>query len=195
MSLASPEWRTAACAAAFASQRVVLRVPGPADAGDFLAAARRSRRRFEGYADPPGDREGYRAWCQRARSPSCCGRLLRLRDGGALVGAVSLGGSPLAAGDRAAPSCYGFSEHAGRGLVTEGAALLLAFGFGALALREVEAEVRAENAASTAMLRRLGFSARAAPARLLRVGGGWVLHERWSLHERQWRRNNEGVPQ
>lgn len=50
-------------------------------------------------------------------------------------------------------------DHQGRGLAGEAVARVLGFAFGALGLDRVEAEVEAGNAASAALLSRLGFAA------------------------------------
>lgn len=165
----------------------MLCAPAPEAAAEFLAAAAESRGRFAGFADPPGDARSFRAWSQRARSPRSAGFLVRLRNGGRLVGAVCLNEIEPEPRARALLSCYGFRATAGAGLVTEAARELLAHGFGALGLRQVAADVRPENAASLAMLRRLDFVRMAAAERLLRVGGDWHLHQRWCIDARRWR--------
>jgi len=161
--------------------RVAFSCPAPADAAEFLRAADASRGRFAGFADVPLDPRAYRAWCQRARSPRAAGFLLRLRDRGQLVGALGLNRIEPAPLPRATLSCYGFAATAGRGLVSEGVQQLVAWAAAALGLREIAADARPENAASLALLRRCGFEPLEAPARLLRVGGAWHLHERWQL--------------
>lgn len=48
-------------------------------------------------------------------------------------------------------------EHWGRGLATEAVRLVLAFGFAAMGLHRVEADVHPENNASLALLEKIGF--------------------------------------
>jgi ribosomal-protein-alanine N-acetyltransferase len=177
-----PRARTAA------RPRVALVAPGPEHAADYLAALTASRARFDGFVDPPASELEFRAWCQRARSPCCRGRLVRSTASGELVGAVALGEIEGGAESHALLSCYGFAASAGRGLVTEAAALLLSEGFRELGLGVVRAEVRPENSPSRAMLARLGFEALAEPPVLRRVGGAWAPHATHRLTRGVWQR-------
>jgi ribosomal-protein-alanine N-acetyltransferase len=153
---------------------VVLVLPAPEHAPAFLAALAMSRARFEGFVDPPGDEAEFRTWCQRARSPRCCGRLVREADGAALIGVVAL--NDIEGGRSASLACYGFAASAGRGLVTEAARILITEASTKLGLERLRAELRAGNAASRAMIERLGFEALAEASALRRVGGAWHPH-------------------
>jgi len=161
--------------------RVFLRAPRPGDCEAFLARVAASRALHDGWVDPPGDRESYRAWSQRADSQRCAGRLVCLRGGGELVGVANLNDIERRGEARARLGFYGFAGHTGLGYVGEGVAELLSLAFGALGLSRVLAEVRPANARSRALLASLGFRRDTAPARTLHVGGAWRAHECWAL--------------
>lgn len=133
------------------------------------------------WVDPPADRESYRAWLQRGASELCTARLVCLRSTGAFVGVANLNDIERRGEPRARLGFYGFAGHTSRGYVREGVGQLLALAFGPLALARVEAEVRAANARSRALLAGLGFRREAGPPRTLRVGGAWREHECWAL--------------
>jgi ribosomal-protein-alanine N-acetyltransferase len=166
--------------------RVFLRAPRGDDCEEFLARVAASRLLHADWVDPPRDRESYRAWSQHGASERCAARLVCLRRSGEPVGVANLNEIERRGEPRARLGFYALAGHAGRGYVREGVSQLLALAFGPLALARLEAEVRPENERSLALLAALGFGREAAPARMLRVGGAWREHERWSLAAADW---------
>lgn len=82
--------------------------------------------------------------------------LVTERRGDAVIGSCSL--FRFDARRRLAEIGYALrSDHWGRGLATEAVSLVLDWGFRALALRRVEADIDARNDASRRLLARLGF--------------------------------------
>ena len=166
--------------------RVFLRAPRPSDCEAFLARVAASQGLHAHWVDPPTDRESYLAWSQRGASEHRVARLVCLRSSGELVGVANLNDLERRGEPRARLGCYGFAGHTGRGYVREGVGQLLALAFGPLALARVEAEVRAANARSRALLAGLGFRREAGPPRMLRVGRAWREHECWALDPCAW---------
>ncbi len=115
-------------------------------------------------------------------------RLLICRaDDGAIVG-----GANISAIVRGAFHC-GFLGYwiggpfARQGLMSEALPLVLDHAFGALSLHRVEANVRPENTASIALVRRSGFRREGFSPKYLRISGEWRDHERWALLAEEWR--------
>lgn len=79
-----------------------------------------------------------------------------LRDGGQLIGAAGV--RLLSAEHSEAEIGYAFARaHWGRGLATEAARALLAFGFGELGLHRISATCHAANLASARVLEKIGM--------------------------------------
>lgn len=81
---------------------------------------------------------------------------------------------------------YGFRPHAGHGYMSEGLGLVLRRAFGELQLHRVEANIQPDNAASLALVRRLGFRREGFSPRYLKIAGRWRDHERWALLAEEW---------
>jgi len=77
--------------------------------------------------------------------------------------------------------------YARQGYMTEAVGLVLRQAFGRLGLHRVEANVQPHNAASTALVRRLGFRLEGRSPRYLKIGGRWRDHDRWALLADEWR--------
>jgi ribosomal-protein-alanine N-acetyltransferase len=79
------------------------------------------------------------------------------------------------------------APHARRGYMTEGLGLALTHAFKRLGLHRLEANIRPENTASLALVRRLGFRREGLSPRYLKIAGRWCDHERWAILAEEWR--------
>ena len=183
--------------------RVLLRAPRAGDEAEFLALARASRRLHAGWVRPPRTPDEFRHYLARADGewaapPSNVCRLVVGAADGALLGACNL--NNLVWGGLRAGSLgyYAFAASAGRGYVREAVALLLTEGFRHFGLHRVEAAVQPGNEASLRLVRALGFRHEGTSPRYLLLGGRWRDHERWAIHQEEWRpgaaRRAGGVP-
>ncbi|HEX2189159.1 MAG TPA: OsmC family peroxiredoxin [Longimicrobiaceae bacterium] len=170
-----------------AGPRVFIRAPRLDDCEEWLALNRASRRLYRGRAAPTLRLDQFAVWVQRCTDPDFEGFFVCRREDGAIVGSASL--SQVFRGNFR--SCYlgyqGGAPFAGRGYMTEGVGLVLRHAFAALRLHRVEANVQPDNAASIALVRRLGFVREGYSRRYLKIGGRWRDHERWAILEEDWR--------
>jgi len=107
--------------------------------------------------------------------------LICSREDGALVGVAHL--SQIFLGDfRSAYLGYSaFVPHEGKGLMTEGLALVLHHAFKSIGLHRVEANIQPGNERSIALVERLGFRREGFSPKYLRIGGEWRDHIRYAI--------------
>src|SRR2546427_1611307 len=165
---------------------VLLRRPGEADAGEFLAMVATSRDLHDRWVPPPASRREFSAWLARSRRRSADSFLVCRRSDGAIAGVYNL--IEISRLTRTAYcSYYAHAGFAGSGLMSEGLQLLLRHAFGALGLEALGAGIQAGNEASIRLVQRAGFRREAAPPRYLRHAGAWRSHRTWSITAERWR--------
>jgi len=79
------------------------------------------------------------------------------------------------------------AANAGRGLMSEGVELALAFAFERLGLHRLQAAVMPHNQASRCILIKRGFREEGYVKRYLRIGGAWEDHVIYGLTAEEWR--------
>lgn len=109
-----------------------------------------------------------------------------LRESGALIGALNFNEIVRGSFQSAYLGYWIGAAHARKGLMTEALTLALQHGFETLALHRVEANIQPDNAASRAVVRKLGFVQEGFSPRYLRIGNEWRDHERWALTVEDW---------
>jgi ribosomal-protein-alanine N-acetyltransferase len=97
------------------------------------------------------------------------------------VGVVNLNEIVAGAFRSAYLGYYGMSEFSRTGLMTQVMREAIRFAFDDLGLHRLEANIQSGNAASLALVQRLGFSKEGYSPQYLRVDGAWRDHERWAL--------------
>ena len=108
-----------------------------------------------------------------------------LRDGGELVGTVSL--FALAPSSRRAELGYGIAPaHWRRGYMREAVGAVIDHAFGPMGLNRLEADIDPANTASAAGLRALGFQREGLLRERWIVGGVASDSELWGLLAREW---------
>ena len=158
--------------------RVQLRPITARDANALIAAHCASQALHAPFVWPPLDRRSFDAWL----APVKHGRKLALvaECGGALVGVVNLNEIVRGTLQSAYLGYYGLAGQTGRGLMTQTVRLAVAHAFGQLGLHRVEANIQPSNAASRALVQRLGFVQEGFSPRYLSIDGAWRDHERWA---------------
>lgn len=160
--------------------RVALSTLAKNDAGEFIAAVKRSRSLHRPWVSPPATPEAFGSYIVRMAQPGNHAFLVRRRDTGELVGFAAVTNIIMGAFRSGYLGYYGFAPHAGQGFMREGVADLLRHAFRTLRLHRVEANVQPGNRASRALIESLGFEKEGFSPRYLRIGGRWRDHERWT---------------
>ena len=100
---------------------------------------------------------------------------------GVLVGQITVSTVVRGAFDSASVGYWIDERVAGRGVMSTGLALVLDHCFGVVGLHRVQADVRPENAASLAVVRRLGLREEGLHRRYLYIDGAWRDHLAFAL--------------
>ena len=165
---------------------VTLSSPAPADAGEFVAAARASKALHHPWVDAPDTTTRFAAYLARAGREDQVSYLIRHAQCGGLVGYVNINNIVRGALRSGYLGYAAFASHAGRGLMTAGLGAVITDAFTTLALHRLEANIWPDNAASLALVRRLGFRREGLSPRYLLVDGDWRDHERWAMLADEW---------
>jgi ribosomal-protein-alanine N-acetyltransferase len=165
---------------------VVLSRPSPADAADFIAAARASASHLEPWISAPDTPDRFAAYLARAAREDQASYLIRHRDCGSLVGYANINNIVRGALQSGYLGYAAFASHAGRGLMTAGLAAVISEAFVSLGLHRLEANIQPDNSRSLAVVRRLGFKREGFSPRYLLVDGEWRDHERWAILAEDW---------
>ena len=167
--------------------RVRLAFPRARDRDEVLSLNRASRALHRGWVAPPTTTAQFARFVARSRRPDFAGFLIRRLADDAILGAVEVSQIVLGAFRSAYLGYQLGAPYVRQGYMSEALRLVLAYGFGPLGLHRLEANVRPENAASIALVRRLGFTREGYSRRYLKVGGRWRDHERWAILAEDWR--------
>jgi [ribosomal protein S5]-alanine N-acetyltransferase len=162
-------------------QRVRLAPLAAADAAEFIAAARRSRRLHDPWVAPPASPDTFAAMVIRLGAPPNRGFLVRRVDDDALVGAIEITNIVLGPFRSAYLGYFAFAGHERQGLMREALKLMLRLAFGQIGLHRLEANIQPGNHASIALVRACGFEREGYSPRYLKLRGRWRDHERWAI--------------
>lgn len=162
-------------------------LPPTRDAEDeFLAMTIGSRSVHEPWVYPATDERRYRAYLDRLDAGGAFGFLVYRNEDESLAGVININDVVMGGFRCGSLGYYGNAMYAGRGYMTEGLALVLDHAFTALDLHRVEANVQPDNAASLALVKRLGFRKEGFSPAFLKIGGVWRDHERWAILSEEW---------
>jgi ribosomal-protein-alanine N-acetyltransferase len=156
------------------------------DGPEFTARARQSKELHQPWLFPPDNLSEYAHYARRLiDDPARAGFLVCERDpgeAGAIAGFININ-NIVHGGFRSGALGYGaFAHAAGRGLMSEGLALVIRYAFGpALGLHRLEINVQPRNTASIALARRAGFRLEGFSPDMIYIDGAWRDHERWAI--------------
>jgi ribosomal-protein-alanine N-acetyltransferase len=139
--------------------------------------------------DPVDDPEAFRArcgaWERQRHFDTAYGYGLFLRDG-EFVGEVSLGSVQRGPFQSAFVGYWVDESHAGQGLVPEGVAVILRYGFEQLGLHRIEAAIVPRNRSSRRVAEKLGMREEGTAERFLQIRGVWEDHVRYAMTSEEW---------
>ena len=161
--------------------RVFLRELTASDQEEFLGLARASVGLHHPWYTLPTTPEAFQAYLTRMSRPGTEGRLVCVRDGGAMAGVIVIDSIIRGRFQSASLSYAAFAPAAGRGYMSEGLGLVLRYAFGDLRLHRLEANIQPTNRSSLALVRRQGFRREGYSPDMLFIDGAWRDHERWAI--------------
>lgn len=160
---------------------VTLRPPRPADAPEFIEAAKASRVLHDDLVHPPDTREAFEIYVHRNESPSNACFLIIENESGRIAGTINLSQIFRGAFLNAYLGYYLFEGYTGRGLMTEAMKAVIEFAFGEFGLHRLEANIQPRNEASRRLVEACGFTREGYSRRYLWIAGEWRDHERWAI--------------
>jgi ribosomal-protein-alanine N-acetyltransferase len=166
--------------------RVFLAAPTAERENEFLDAVLSSEKLHHPWVFPPRTHEQYLGYLERIENGRTIPNLVRLTTDSRLVGLINISEPVMGVFQSAYLGFYAFAGGERRGLMTEGLALVLDRAFGELGFHRLEANVQPSNAASTALVRRLGFRKEGFSPKYLFIDGAWRDHDRWAILSDEW---------
>ena len=167
-------------------QRTLIRYVVAQDMHEFLAMNRASATLHHPWVKPPLDEAQFAAYLERSRRNDTACLLVCAAADSRIVGAVNISQIFYGNFQSAYMGYFGAASTARQGFMTEGIALALDYAFGRLGLHRIEANIQPTNTASTALVRRLGFTLEGFSRRYLQIDGDWRDHERWAMLAENW---------
>ena len=163
------------------ADRVSVRPLAASDQDGYIALARASVDLHHPWYSMPTTPEEFQAHLTRFSQPTAEGFVVCLRDGGAMVGVVTIDSIIRGRFQSASLSYAAFALAAGQGYMSEGLALVLRYAFTELRLHRLEANIQPANQASLRLVRRQGFRKEGYSPDMLFIDGAWRGHERWAI--------------
>jgi ribosomal-protein-alanine N-acetyltransferase len=173
------------------SPRLFLSDPAPDHEQEFLAAVARSEGLHRPWALPPRTHEQYDSYLERIRSGRTIGFFVRRSSDQQLAGVINVSEPVMGALQSAYLGFYAFAGFERQGYMTEGLALVLDRAFELLGFHRLEANIQPLNAASSALVSRLGFRKEGFSPRYLQIDGDWRDHDRWAILSDEWPANRQ----
>jgi [ribosomal protein S5]-alanine N-acetyltransferase len=163
------------------SGRVGLRRVAAGDQDEFLRLARASVDLHHPWYTMPTTPREFGIYLTRFSQATAEGLLVRVRDGGALAGVITIDSIVRGRFQSASLSYAAFAPSAGRGYMSEGLGLVLRYAFQQLRLHRLEASIQPDNQASLRLVQRHGFRREGYSPDMLFIDGAWRDHERWAI--------------
>jgi ribosomal-protein-alanine N-acetyltransferase len=167
-------------------QRVIIQPVRAEDGAELIAANLASMSLHEPWVSPCRDRSSFLAYLSRCDGDRVMGFIARERDSGRIAGVINLSEIVRGFFQSTYMGYYGVAGMNGRGLMGEAVGLVVDHAFQEMGLHRVEANIQPGNAASRALVKRLGFRQEGYSPRYLKIDGDWRDHERWAVLAEDW---------
>ncbi|ARP85236.1 GNAT family N-acetyltransferase [Bordetella genomosp. 9] len=151
------------------------------DAAELIAANAASRGYHLPWVRPFTDMAGFDSWFQRSLTGPNVSLVAREAASSRIVGVINLNEIVGGGFQSAYLGYYGMVEFRRKGLMTQALREAIRFAFVDLGLHRLEANIQPANAASLALVKRLGFQKEGFSPQYLFIEGAWRDHERWAL--------------
>lgn len=157
------------------------------DAGpEFLNMTQSSANFHRPWVYPATDMRRFKYYIDRVTNGRTYGYFVARTEDDRFVGVVNINDVIMGGFRSGSLGYYVDMELAGQGYMTEALALVLDQAFTTLDLNRVEANVQPANAASIAVVRKLGFRKEGFSPKFLQIDGIWRDHERWAILGEEW---------
>lgn len=153
------------------------------DVTELVNLARESVELHHPWSAPPQTENDWAAWFLSRDPQAWAGFVICDIESGAIVGQVNINNIVYAVFRSGALGYNVFRSSARRGLMTQGLGQVIrhAFAEDGLGLHRLEANIQPANAASIALVKRLGFRLEGLSPDFLFLDGAWRDHERWAI--------------
>jgi len=165
---------------------VYLFAPSRESVDDFLAMTVASADFHNPWVFPATEARRYRGYLDRLESGTAMGFFIGRRADDALVGVVNVNDIVMGGLRSGTLGYYAAADFARKGYMTEGLALVLDYMFTTGDLHRIESNIQPTNAASIALVRKLGFRKEGFSPAFLQIDGVWRDHERWAILASEW---------
>lgn len=152
-----------------------------ADAEELIASNRASRDYHSPWLTAFTDQMGFDNWFARTLTGPNVGLVARDAASLKIIGVVNINEIVAGIFQSAYLGYYGMSNFARTGVMTQALRAAVGYAFRDLGLHRLEANIQPGNAASIALVQRLGFTREGFSPRYLKIDGEWRDHERWAL--------------
>lgn len=159
----------------------------PKDFREYACLMKISKPVFRGLVGTFKGRKQFNNYLKRCKRDDFYGFLICRRDDGVIVGNINLFNIIRLGVQNAITGYFVGAPHVRQGFGTEALQLMLRFAFRRLKLHRVEASIQPHNAASSALVKRAGFTREGYSRRLVKIAGKWRDHERWAILVEDWR--------
>lgn len=183
----SPAWPVRLTARTPAGEEIVLRPLAAADEAAFVAVRRANAAWLAPWdatspvvGQPP---RTYGDMLETFDDDARAGRALpfAIEVGGRLAGQVNLSNIVLGSFRSCSAGYWLAREHAGRGIMPTALATAADHAFSSAGLHRLEVNIRPENAASLAVVRKLGLRDEGMRRRMLHIAGQWCDHRSFAV--------------
>lgn len=157
------------------------------DCDAYVNAVLASRDLHHPWINPADSAHRFQEWLEHLQRDDQEAYLVRHSTCSELVGYVSVSNIVHRAFQSVQLGYGAFSSHAGRGLMAQGLSAVIDTAFHDLGLHRLEANIQPSNAASLALVKKLGFEQEGYSPHYLMVDSDWQDHERWAIRVEIWK--------